>query len=137
MVVIIMSPEASTRIAKLIEDYCLTAEVSAELRKLVAQESVLPLFCDMSGVLTIDVDGEICSFLWDDTLHGKVEYDPRIRNLALFQGSKKYPELEDLIEKPDDARVCSYCLGTGIAPFAEQLNTEAIVCYCGGLGWIP
>ena len=91
----------------------------------------------MGGVLTINVDGEIRSFLWDDTLHGQVEYDPRIRNVALFQGSKKYPELEVLIEKPNDANVCEYCKGTGIAPFAEELNTDALVCYCGGLGWVP
>ena len=133
----IISPELATRIAELIQDYCTSAEASPELRKLVVQEGVLPLFCDMGGVLTIGVEGEIRSFLWDDTLHGKVEYDPRIRNLALFQGSKKYPDLEGLIEKPDDACVCSYCQGTGVAPFSEQLNADTIVCYCGGLGWIP
>ena len=91
----------------------------------------------MGGVLAINVDGEIRSFLWDDTLHGQVEYDPRIRNVALFQGSKKYPELEVLIEKPSDANVCEFCKGSGIAPFAEELNTDALVCYCGGLGWVP
>jgi len=134
----IISSELSMRIAKLIEDYLAKGETAApELRELVAQERVLPLFCDMGGVLTIDVDGEIRSFLWDDTLHGQVEYDPRIRNLALFQGSKKYPELEVLIEKPDDARVCPHCRGTGTDPYAEKLNTDAIVCYCGGLGWVP
>ena len=133
----IMSHQLSARIAKLIEGYSTTGETSPELRKLVAQENVLPLFCDMGGVLTIDVDGEIRSFLWDDTLHGQVEYDPRIRNLALFQGSKKYPELEVLIEKPNDAHVCQFCQGTGIPPDAEKLNTAGIVCYCGGLGWVP
>lgn len=133
-----ISTELSARIAKLIEEYRAKGEsASPELRQLVAQEEVLPLFCDMGGVLTINADGEIRSFLWDDTLHGQLEYDPRIRNLVLFQGSKKYPELGVLIERRDDARVCPHCEGTGIAPFAMELKADNIVCYCGGLGWIP
>jgi hypothetical protein len=133
-----ISSQLSMQIAKLIENYPEKGEsASVELRRLVAQERVLPLFRDIGGVLTINVDGEIRSFLWNDTWHGQVEYDPRIRNLALFQGSKEYPELKILIEKPSDAHVCSYCSGTGIPPMAEQLRTDAIVCYCGGLGWIP
>jgi len=132
-----ISPEISERIGKLIEDYCATDEAAPELQKLVNQEHVLPLYCDMGGVLTIDVDGEIRSFLWDDTLHGQVEYDPRIRNLALFQGSKKYPELEHLIEKPNDAQVCSFCEGTGIVRLGGNSDSTGIVCYCGGLGWVP
>ena len=133
----IISQEISARIAKLIEDYGKTGDAPPELQRLVAQENVLPLYGDMGGVLTIAADGEIRSFLWDDTLHGQIEFDPRIKNVALFQGSKKYPELEVLIEKPPDAQVCSYCQGSGIAPFAEELGKESIVCYCGGLGWVP
>ena len=132
-----ISQEISARIAKLIEDYGKTGDAPPELRRLVTQENVLPLYGDMGGVLTIAADGEIRSFLWDDTLHGQIEFDPRIKNVALFQGSKKYPELEVLIEKPPDAQVCSYCQGSGIAPFAEELGKESIVCYCGGLGWVP
>ena len=132
-----ISPDLSELIAKLIEDYRKGEPASPELRKLVAQEDVLPLFCDMGGVFTITIDGEIRSFLWDDTSHGEVESDLRIRNLVLFQGSKKYPGLEVLIKKPDDARVCAHCGGTGIAPFAVNLKADNIVCYCGGLGWIP
>lgn len=132
-----MPPEISKRIAQLIENYPATGDSSPELQELVAQETVLPLCCDMGGVFTINVEGEIRSFLWDDTRHGQVEYDPRIRNVALFQGSKKYPELALLIEKPNDARLCEYCEGTGVNPYAEKLNTDAIVCYCGGLGWVP
>lgn len=130
-------PEISKRIAELIEDYPATGESFPELQELVAQERVLPLCWDMGGVLTINVEGEIRSFLWDDTLHGQVEYDPRVRNVALFQGSKKYPELELLIVKPDNARVCEHCEGTGVEPYAKKLKTDAIVCYCGGLGWLP
>jgi len=135
----IVSRELSTRIAQLIAEYSAQGEsVSPELGKLVAQERVLPLFSDMGGVFTINPEGEVFSFPWDDLLHGRrLESDRRIRNVVLFQGSKKYPELKVLIEKPNDVHVCEYCQGTGIAPYAEKLNTDGIVCYCGGLGWIP
>jgi hypothetical protein len=133
-----LSTDFSKRIGELIEDYSAKCgPAQPELRKLVARESVLPLFCDMGGVLAINVSGEIRAFLWDDLLHGQLESDLRIRNLALFQGSKKYPELAALIEKPDDFRVCPHCGGSGRTPYAEKLKVDDIVCYCGGLGWIP
>lgn len=137
MRVLSISNELSARIAELIESYSTGDSATPELRKLVDEERVLPICSDMGGVFTVDVNGEVRSFLWDDTLHGKVEFDPRIRNSALFQGSKKYPELASLIEKPEDARVCPHCGGTGIDAYAQKLNTDAIICYCGGLGWIP
>lgn len=128
----------STQISELIQNYKVElASDPPELRQLVIEEKVLPLSWDMGGVLTINASGDVVSFLWDDTVHGQIEFDPRIRNIALFQGSKKYPELENLIEKPEDARVCPYCGGSGTHSYAEKLKTDAIVCYCGGLGWIP
>jgi hypothetical protein len=133
-----ITDKLSRRIAQLIENYAVEhGSDPPELRQLVNQEQVLPLFRSMADVVTINASGDVISFLWDNSLHGQLELDPRIRNTALFQGSKKYPELASLIEKPDDARVCPHCGGTGIDSFAEKLNTDAIVCYCGGLGWIP
>ena len=70
----------------------------------------------MGGV--ISVDGEIHTS----------------ENLTLFQGSKKYPELAVLIEKPNDAHVCE---GSGIIPYVEKRNNHSVVCYCGSLGWFP
>jgi hypothetical protein len=81
--------------------------------------------------------GEIRSFLWDDLLHGQLESDLRFETWRFFQGSKKYPELRELIVRPDDARVCWGCGGSGIDPYTEKLNSDTFVCYCGGLGWIP
>ena len=131
-----VSDDLSARIARLIEEYPLT-DAPLELRKLATDENVLPLCCDIGGVFTISANGEIRSFLWDDTLHGQIEFDRRIRNVALFQGSRKCPELEVLIEKPVDARVCEYYDGSGVAPYTRALNYENIICYCGGLGWLP
>ena len=133
-----ISSDLSTRITKLIQDY-ITEPIPDpnNLRQLAAEKKVLPLTWDSGGVFTVNDKGDIISFLWDDWGEPQVETDPRICNIALFQGSKKYPELKDLIVKPDTARVCPGCGGTGIEPYAAKLNTNAIVCYCGGLGWIP
>lgn len=132
-----ISVELSRRISQLIDEYVVQGSDDPKMRRLVTQQKVLPLYRSMADVVAIKANGDIVSFLWDDTSHGQIESDARIRNAALFQGSKKYPELEVLIEKPATARVCSYCKGSGIAPLAETLNGEGIVCYCGGLGWVP
>lgn len=131
--------QLETKISALIEDYEReTTPKPAQLRQLVAQKKVLPLVWDMGGVLAINAGGDILSFPWDDTSHPTVERDPRVRNVALFQGGVKYPELKALLPtKPDDAHLCPHCGGTGIAPLAAEANVSNIVCYCGGLGWIP
>lgn len=149
-----ISSDLSTRIAKLIQSYI--AESTPDppnLRQLAADKQVLPLSWDFGGVFTINVSGDIISFPFslndngdtvafsfndfDDAEQPRVESDLRIRNIALFRGSKKYPELANLIVKPDDARVCPSCGGSGIEPYAAQRNLDNVVCYCGGLGWIP
>lgn len=142
----------SKLITKLIQDYITDPTPDPNnLRQLAANENVLPLICDWGGVFTINANGDIISFPFSVNANGnfiafpfdnaeeppRVESDPRIRNIALFGGSKKYPELKDLIVKPNDAHVCWGCGGTGVDPYAEKLNTDAIVCYCGGLGWLP
>lgn len=146
-----ISSSLSKLIRKLIKDYIAKPALEPnDLRRLAAAKTVLPLFVDMGGVFAINSSGDIISFPFslnasgnmvafplDETDQPRVESDPRIRNIALFQGSKKYPELRDLIVKPDDARVCSGCGGSGIDPAAARLNVDNIVCYCGGLGWIP
>lgn len=70
----------------------------------------------------INSAGDILSIVWDDSEHPQVESDPRIRNVALFQGAKKCPRCGG---------------GTGVDPYATKLHLDNIVCYCGGLGWIP
>ena len=140
-------------IANLIQDYIADfASNPLDLRQLAVAEGVLPLFIDMGGVFVINTKGDIISFPFGLNADGdmvaypldnsdglpRVETDPRVHNIVLFQGSKKYPELEDLVPaKPADARVCPHCMGTGISPYAAKLNTDALVCYCGGLGWLP
>jgi hypothetical protein len=134
-----MSKKLAAKIAGLIEGYeSGAASDPIQLRRLVAQEKVLPLCWDMGGVIVINTDGDILSYSWDDTLQPEVVHDSRVRNVALLQGSVRHPELKDLLSpKPSDAQTCSYCGGTGIAPYAVNTTERNILCYCGGLGWVP
>ena len=85
----------SMRITELIKDFVKNPEAdSLNLRQLAASKNVLPLVWDMGGVFTINPNGEIVSFAWDGWDDPRVESDLRLRNNALFGGSKKYPVLE-------------------------------------------
>lgn len=99
---------------------------------------LLPLMFEMSGCYAIRANGEVVSFLYDDERDLRLETDPRILNIALFQGSKRHPELATLVPpRPDDAIECSHCDGTGIEKMTASLGLDNFVCYCGGLGWLP
>ncbi len=134
-----MSKKLAVKIAGLIQDYEREAASDpTQLRQLVAQEKVLPLCWDMGGVIVINTDGDVLSYSWDDTVQPKVVNDSRLRNVALLQGSMRHPELKVLLSpKPLDAQTCSFCGGTGIAPYAGKTSGGTILCYCGGLGWVP
>jgi hypothetical protein len=109
-----------------------------DLRQIATDKHALLLYADMGGALALRPNGEVISFRWDRPESVETENDPRIRNLALFQGSKRYPELEQFIPpRPSAAKTCPHCHGTGVAPEAASLGIGNIVCYCGGLGWVP
>jgi hypothetical protein len=105
------------------------------LRKLAAEIQALPLVADMGGCYAIRCNGDIVSFAWDSPGELRLEEDPRIRNMAIFQGSKKHPALRALVPpRPADARDCPHCGGRGALPAPMPEN---VICYCGGLGWVP
>jgi len=98
----------------------LAISLDSSLRATASRLNVLPLVLDMGGCLAIGLDGEIRSFVWDET-DIQIEHDERIRNLALFQGSRKYPELEFLAPaRPPDAAECHHCKGTGKAILFDE-----------------
>lgn len=134
-----VAPALSEKIRRRIEEFILDpSPVPDGLRETSASLGALPIYWDMGGCYAVRPGGEIVSFLWDEPDEVRIEDDVRVRNLALFRGSKKCPELELLIVKPAGASVCPHCDGTGREPVAVKLDLEdAIVCYCGGLGWLP
>jgi hypothetical protein len=103
-------------------------------RRIAATLQALPLCCDMGGCYALRTNGQVVSWLHDIPDSVRLEEDPRIRNIALFQGSKKYPALEILVPaRPPEAIECTHCRGTGKIPGPLA---NKIVCYCGGLGWL-
>jgi hypothetical protein len=107
------------------------------MRKIAAEFRVLPLFPDFGACYAIRPNGEVISVGWDDHSDVQVHHELRTLRTILFQGSKRYPELQTLLPpKPVDARVCHVCNGTGIFVIAGTATTT-IVCHCGGYGWLP
>jgi hypothetical protein len=108
------------------------------MRELAAQLRLLPVVLDMGGCYCLQSDGEIFAFTWDEPHKLILETDPRIRNLVLFQAAKKFPALKPLIPpRPATAHDCDSCKGAGVASGFPPELAKDIVCFCGGLGWIP
>lgn len=111
-----------------------------DLSRLARDLNLLPMMLNFGGCYGIRPNGDILSFLWDEPNNLRLEKDPRIRNIVLFQGSKKYPDLAGLVPvRPVGAADCSHCHGTGVEAFSAEhgLNPDVFVCYCGGIGWLP
>lgn len=138
---IIVSPVMSAKIQARLSAFILEKTPDPlQLREIANELKILPLVLAGGGCYAIRPDGQIVSFSLDEPSKLRVENDERICNIMLFKGSKKYPELEELVpEKPTDAQVCPFCKGTGVypVPSSSQLTSDDIVCFCGGLGWLP
>ncbi len=107
------------------------------IRAVVASFGALPLVLDMSGCYALRLDGVVIAFSWDEP-HGLVTInDERLRNVALYQGSLKYPELASLVPaRAPDAIDCRSCGGIGKVS-VDGHTLANVVCFCGGLGWVP
>jgi hypothetical protein len=131
-----ISKEINSLIELKIKEFISSSSPEAEyLKYYVAKHLLLPMYIDWTCFYGIRPNGEIVVISHEDE-EGEpfVERDPRIINLVLFQGAKKYSDLTRLVpERPQNAIECQYCEGEGEI---EYQGVE-IVCYCGGLGWIP
>lgn len=125
------------------EPYSLNFDEPIDLKKFAAELNVLPLSINFSTCYAINPDGEIAVLDFNgENIYTFLEFerDPCIRSLVLCQGAKRFPDLSELMPvRPNDAIDCKNCEGTGIEPINKKLgyDTERIVCYCGGLGWLP
>lgn len=127
----------SLEIEKNINKYIANEDNPEYLRNIARELKILPLFLDMGRCFGIGVDGKVIAFHFDGEFEPYVEKDLRNINIALYQGSKLYPELKELLSsKPKAAKICHVCNGTGLE--LEELRSKSpLVCYCGGLGWLP
>ena len=107
------------------------------MRELATRLDVLPLACDALAFFALRRDGAVVSIDFED---GAVQLwdDIRVRDVMIAQGTKAYPELRMLLPARTTASlVCRECEGTGRARHEGQPLAANVVCWCGGLGWIP
>jgi hypothetical protein len=99
---------------------------------------VLPLYVGWTHALAINAELEIIAFSHEDLDEpARVETDLAMKNLALVAGSRSYPELLPLWQvRPVGAKDCPECSGTGKHPITVKPQFAAIICSCGGAGWI-
>ena len=108
-------------------------------RRICTEAHALPLLFDFTAIMAIRPDGEL---VWIDEDLSRVRpvEDERERNVGLFQGSLRDHDLDFLVPpRPADAVDCPDCRGTGRIPFPEGSEhlADRVVCYCGGIGWLP
>jgi hypothetical protein len=106
-------------------------------RNSVARENVLPLFFDWTGFMALRPDGHV--IFVDEMRPSIVQTQERVRNIALFAGSQRYPEIQALIVvRSPDAIDCPHCGGAGRMSLPTAIvHLPNLGCYCGGLGWLP
>jgi len=132
-------PELSNWIQDAIRRYAHpTSDEPEYLKHYATLYNLLPIYPDWTHCYGLRADGTVFLFSTEDeekTIH--VETDERLRNFALFMGSKKYPELKSLAPvRSADAIDCPFCKGLGKIE-VPGIGPDNIVCYCGGLGWLP
>jgi hypothetical protein len=104
----------------------------------VQEMDALPLVLGMGGTYAIRASGDLVQFDWDGPGGAEPIDDPRLINVALYQGSLKYPQLLALVpSRPIGARDCSHCEGRGRPAIFTKAGFENLICYCGGVGWLP
>ena len=118
----------------------------------IQTSNALPTLEDWSAFAAITRDGELVWVDRDPPYGTRLIDNARFRRFALFEASKRFPTLASLCPtRPDNARTCDHCGGTGRTSFGTKHETirigdvernvreleDRIVCYCGGLGWLP
>jgi hypothetical protein len=134
-------PEIVATLAEFVaapEPYIIGFDPPLNLRAIAAAVRLLPAVLDMGGCLGLRQSGAVASFLWDEPHVLRAEPDPRIRNVAYYQASLKYPALAPLVpRRPANAVSCLCCGGSGRCSGLPAHLANSVVCYCGGLGWLP
>jgi len=114
------------------------ADNAMRVGEIAASVRALPLTLDFGGFCGLQADGTFVEVLWDSPGEVRALGSARIRDIALKVGSERYPVLATLLPaRPAEAHVCPHCGGSGIHPLAAAAKVDNLVCWCGGLGWIP
>jgi hypothetical protein len=114
--------------------------VSEEARKACTTVRAIPLFLDWSACMALRPEGEIIWIDYEEPHPVRPVEDERERNIGLFQGTLRHPDLSFLVPpRPADAIDCPHCQSTGKVspPSGCEPSADRLVCYCGGNGWLP
>ena len=103
-----------------------------------AHSQAVPAFWDWSAFGGVRVDGEV---VWVEYAapHAVTQVeDPVHRNTILHAAASAHPALGFLDPvQPPGAEGCPACGGSGLAWTDGVPQDDRLVCFCGGLGWLP
>jgi len=132
------SPELSARIQDLINEI----QVGDPLRnwpvRVCKDElNALPIQMDINYMWAIRPDGTVLCMDHVEFNHPtEPESDPRAIYVAIVEGARKYPELQELVPAlPAGVQPCESCAGTGAA-LEHPPQVPSVCLGCSGLGWI-
>ena len=105
-------------------------------RDLARRQGLWPVTNSFESLYAVTRDGQVVASNYDDFRDRIPVDDARERNWLLHEAAARRPELAHLEPRrqrqdPD----CPDCRGSGRNP--ELPEGSNILCYCGGLGWIP
>gem|GEM_PF-948443 len=127
-------------ISQLLAAYLKDATAPAWELRVAQRFGALPLYADWTVVWAVTPNGDVLVIAHDEEDPAAApETDNRLRNIALFRGGQRWPALAAIIPKRvPDAPTCIACDGTGLvgAELPAKLQ-ERLVCWCGGIGWLP
>jgi hypothetical protein len=112
------------------------SDVLETWRELARRQGLWPVTNSFESVYAVTRDGQVVASNYDDFRERIPIEDLRERNWLLHEAATRYPELAHLEPRrgPRDPD-CTDCRGTGRHPDVPKGSN--IVCYCGGLGWLP
>ena len=132
-----ISDEQAVWVAERIRTFCANPAEPEYLRFHAEKNNVLPLLVDWTGFYGLRPDAAILMVDTEDGHDAVEEHEARVLQIALFQGVRKYAQLELLLpRRPETARACPHCEGTGRVEM-PGIGPDVLVCYCGGAGWLP
>lgn len=127
----VVSSEFSNAIRRLMTQPC--EEFGDDTLRLAQESGALAIGFDLCNDVFIRPDGAVGGASIDDSAVTFAEMSPSRLISALLFGSKRIPELHDLVPvRPDDAVNCSQCDASGKHPIAKHTWCD----FCGGVGWM-
>jgi len=120
-------------------NYDNTNVAQIDICKIVKEQNFLPIFFDWTAFCAVRPNGEMVWYDYENPNNFQVEYNERIRNIAMVKGIERFPDLLPFLPKRSLEDIdCPYCETTAKTREAmPESPRESINCYCGGLAWIP